>query len=189
MDGSGARMSLRTDRHRSWLGHPMSDRLVDTRPFEQETPSTSSQPSQARPSRWIRRHNKQYTLKGDILIILKLVTLTASASTHSSPIRIATTVLKHSLEHQRLQKTQNNPCAHSLAPVLASGRSRPPPTKPTSTKKINNGMPAGCQLTFYTTNHNTSPLPITHYVHQTVHYSGLAYRRRVATMHVGHMHI
>jgi hypothetical protein len=41
MDGSGARMSLGTDRLRSGLGRPISDMMVDTRPVEQEAPSTS----------------------------------------------------------------------------------------------------------------------------------------------------
>jgi hypothetical protein len=76
MDGSVARMS-NADRLRSRPSLPMSDKLVGIGPVEQHAPSISFQLSLDHPGQWIRRHNRRYTLKDAMLIILNLVSVTA----------------------------------------------------------------------------------------------------------------
>jgi hypothetical protein len=78
MDGSVARMS-NADRLSYGHGLPMSDRLVDIGPVKQQAPSTSSQPSLAHPSQWIRRDTRRYTQQGAAFQNLNFVPPTALA--------------------------------------------------------------------------------------------------------------
>jgi hypothetical protein len=90
----------------------MIDKLVDTGTAEQHDPATSSPPSFAHPGEWIRRYNIRYTLKGVILIILNLVTLTASTLS-LNPIRHKTNTLN---SPEKIHKKSNNR-GHFPAPL------------------------------------------------------------------------
>jgi hypothetical protein len=67
------------ERLRSGHGLPMSDRLVDIGPVEQQAPSTSSQPSLAHPGQWIRSDTRRYTQQGAARRVLNFVSPTALA--------------------------------------------------------------------------------------------------------------
>jgi hypothetical protein len=84
--------------------HREERKFVDTGPFEQHFPSTSSRPSRAHPGEWIRNLLRRYTLKGATFKYLNIVSPTAYPP-FTGP-------------------------AHSRAPCRTSGRSRPPTPKP-----------------------------------------------------------
>jgi hypothetical protein len=93
------------DRLRSWLGLPMSDKLVVIGPVGQRAPATSPQPSLAHPCQRIRSHNKRYTQQGAAFNNLNSVPQIASAPPASKTYRILHSVLRFPSEHHRLQKS------------------------------------------------------------------------------------
>jgi hypothetical protein len=122
-------MSLRTSRLRSGLGHPMSDKMVDTRPVEQHEPSISPPLSHAHPGQWIRRHNIRYTLQGAPLSFFNHAppTMTYAPLTSNSH-RVPPTVLRPSNIPHRLQENPSHNTTRHTAPNRDSGRSSLPRT-------------------------------------------------------------
>jgi hypothetical protein len=116
------------DRLRSGHGLPMSDRLVDIRLVEQQTPSTSSQPSLAHPCHWIRSDTIRYTQQGAAFSVLKIVHPTPLAPPILKSIRVPTSVLRTDKSNHRLQKS---PLPGGGAPHRA------PPSVRTFTSAVN----------------------------------------------------
>jgi hypothetical protein len=113
MDGWVARMS-NADRLRSGPSLPMSDRLVDIGLVELQTPSTSSQPSLAHPSRWIRSDTRRYTQQGAAFRVLKIVRRTALATPTLKSKRVPTSIQRTDKSNHRLQNP--NPLGRRATP-------------------------------------------------------------------------
>jgi hypothetical protein len=93
-----------TDRLRSWLDLPMSDRLVDIGPIEQQAPSTSSYQSLDIPCQWIRSDTRRCTQQGAAFRVLKIDSPTTLAPPTLKFKRVATSVVRTDQINYRLQK-------------------------------------------------------------------------------------
>jgi hypothetical protein len=111
------------DRLRSGPGLPKSDILVDIGPVEQQTPSTSSQPSLAHPSHWIRSDTRRYTQQGAARRVLNIVSPTALAPPILKSENVPTPVLRTDKSNHRLQNPPSPWAARHTAPHQALGRS------------------------------------------------------------------
>jgi hypothetical protein len=94
-----------TDRLRSGLGLPMSDRLVVKGLVGQRAPITSPQPRTTHTCQWIRSHTRRYTQQGAAFLHLILILQKASAPPSSQAHRVLHSILWYPLVLNRLQNT------------------------------------------------------------------------------------
>jgi hypothetical protein len=139
------------DRLRSGPGLPLSDRLVDIGLVEQHAPSTSSLPSLAHPSQWVRSDTRRYTQQGAAFRVLNFVSPTVLAPPTSKSKHVPALVLRTNKNNPRLQKS----------PRLGDGAPhRAPPSVRTSPSAANNHqtqVPSGLVVCRQHTQPTTNP--------------------------------
>jgi hypothetical protein len=94
-----------TDRLRSGLGLPMSDKQVVKGPVGQRASITSPQPRSTHTCQWIRSHTRGYTQQGAAFLHLNSILQKASAPPSSQAHRVLHSILRYPLVLNRLQNT------------------------------------------------------------------------------------